>query len=95
MSDIDLARQLAQARDDQLVELMTKGRKVVMNGEEIYLPPSAADMRVAQERIRELTAPGGEGASNDLAELIRKVAGRDGTMPPIDTEGEDAAGGGV
>ena len=79
---------IAKGRDAQMLELATKGRKVVLNGDIEYVTPSAADFKAIDQWLKERGSNvQAERTGDDLEDIIKEVmerSGRDGTMPAVD-----------
>lgn len=87
---------LASELDRKLLDILKNGRQTLdqQSGQIVTVSPSAADLRAAVARVRDIEASAEHRPQSPVQRELRKAAvikfnGR--KIPPVDTERDDAA----
>lgn len=93
-TQVDLSEKL----DKILLDTLENGQTALDDeGKVVKLTPSAALLNVARQRLRDCgVAPDVKAPGNDIGKIVDVMRGsggfpRLGAIPPVDTEGDDAA----
>lgn len=82
---------MADAFDRVLLQVLEKGREVLTkDGELIRVEPSAADLNVIRQRLKDCGITSVGTANNPIGNLVKEMQIRGMTLPPVGDE-EDAA----
>lgn len=103
MADESTGNKMARLLDEQILKVLEQGETLRGKNGDVLLdedgkprsvPPSAAFLNMAAQRVKALGAKGAT-EEDSLARVAERARQKGGAMPELDMDDRDVAGGGV